>query len=385
MRRSESFTYLYVVRLGTLVKIEESKPIGTVMRIALISTPFLAVPPQRYGGTELIVHELAEGLVNRGHDVELFATGDSRTSAELRFLYPEAQWPPETLADLNHAAWAMQQVVDGGPFDIIHAHSAVALACSRFIPDVPMVYTIHHVRDEQLSAFYRFYTAPNYIAISEDQRRREVPLPKVTVIHHGLNPARFQFTSRPSGDYVCFIGRFSEIKGPHTAIDAARLAEVPIRIAGETHPPDAYWEVATLEPRLAQPHVTKLGPIGQTAKAALLCQARAFLAPVTWNEPFGLVLIEAMLSGCPVVAFPRGSIPELVEDGVTGFIARSFEHMVELIRPGGAVDGIDRVRCRQRAVERFSADRMVDEHVALYERIRNPAALMRRSSDSRVA
>jgi glycosyltransferase involved in cell wall biosynthesis len=355
------------------------------MRIALISTPFLAVPPQRYGGTELIVHELAEGLVRRGHDVELFATGDSRTSADLRFLYPEAQWPPETLADLNHASWAMQQVVESGPFDIIHAHSAVALACSRFIPNVSMAYTIHHVRDEQLSAFYRFYPDPQYIAISEDQRGRELGLPRVTVIHHGLDPANYRYSSRAGGNYVCFIGRFSEIKGPHVAIDAARIAGVPIRVAGEVHPPDVCWAAAELEPRLGEAHVTNVGSVGQPEKAPLLCQARALLAPVAWNEPFGLVLIEAMLSGCPVVAYPRGSIPELVEDGVTGFIARSFEHMVELIRPGGAVDAIDRVRCRQRAVERFSADRMVDQHVALYERIRKPSASMRRSPDSLVA
>ena len=355
------------------------------MRIALISTPFLAVPPRRYGGTELIVHELAEGLVQRGHDVELFATGDSETSADLRFLYPEAQWPPETLTDLNHASWAMEQVVRSGAFDIIHAHSAVALACSRFAPNVPMAYTIHHVRDEQLSAFYRFYPEPQYIAISRDQCKREVPLPRITVIHHGLDPANFQYTSDPKGDYVCFIGRFAEIKGPHTAIDAARAAAVPIHVAGEAHLPDKRWAVAELEPRLQQAHVTSLGPIGQSAKSSLLCQARALLAPVTWNEPFGLILIEAMLSGCPVVAFPRGSIPELIENGVTGFIATSFEQMVELIRPGGAVDSIDRLLCRRRAVERFSADRMVDEHVALYERIRNPAASMRRSIDSRVA
>lgn len=360
-------------------------PVQTVMRIALISTPFLAVPPRRYGGTELIVHELAEGLVRRGHHVELFATGDSRTSAELRFLYPEAQWPPETLADLNHASWAMQQILEGGPFDIIHTHSAVALACSRFVPHVPMVYTIHHVRDEQLSTFYRFYKNPQYIAISEDQRRREMSLPHMVVIHHGLDPARYQYTARPTGDYVCFIGRFARIKGPHTAIDAARCAGLTIRIAGEVHPPDQQWVKAELEPRLREVHVTDLGPIGQPAKASILTNARALLAPVEWNEPFGLVLIESMLSGCPVVAFARGSIPELIEDGVTGFIATSFEHMVELIRPGGAIESIDRVRCRQRAVERFSADRMVADHVALYERIGNPAAHTSRSADSRVA
>jgi glycosyltransferase involved in cell wall biosynthesis len=151
------------------------------------------------------------------------------------------------------------------------------------------------------------------------------------------------------------------------------------------HVPDAPWAETELAPRLRESHVTDLGPVGQPAKASLLTHARALLAPVEWNEPFGLVLIEAMLSGCPVVAFPKGSIPELVEDGVTGFVAKSFEHMVELIRPGGAIETIDRFRCRQRAVERFSADRMVDDHVALYERIRHAAASTRLSSDARVA
>jgi glycosyltransferase involved in cell wall biosynthesis len=354
------------------------------MRIALISTPFLAVPPRLYGGTELIVHELVEGLIQRGHDVHLFATGDSRTAAQLSFLYPEAHWPPETLADLNHASWAIREVTEHGPFDIVHAHSAVALACSRFVPDMRLVYTIHHHQDEQLSAFYRFFQTPRYIAISEDQRRREVPLRHVEVIHHGLDPAKYSCTTRPTGDYVCFIGRFSRTKGPHTAIDAARRAGVPIRVAGEVHPPDEPWVNFELRPRLRQAHVTDLGPVPLSVKAPLLCNARALLAPIEWNEPFGLVLIEAMLSGCPVVAFPKGSIPELIEDGVTGFLARSFAHVVELIRPGGAVETFDRMRCRQHAVEKFSADRMVNDHVALYERISNPASPNGRRAESRV-
>src|SRR5688572_10819956 len=157
------------------------------MRIALISTPFVSVPPSLYGGTELIVSELAEGLVRRGHHVELLATGDSTTSAALRSLYREAQWPPMMLADLNHVSWAMQQIRQRGPFDVIHAHSAVALACARLLPDVPMVYTLHHARDEELSAFYRYFADPTYNAISEDQRRREVPLCHVHTIHHGLD------------------------------------------------------------------------------------------------------------------------------------------------------------------------------------------------------
>jgi glycosyltransferase involved in cell wall biosynthesis len=338
------------------------------VRIALISTPFLSVPPRLYGGTELVVYELADGLVRMGHDVELFATGDSRTRATLRSLYAETQWPPDPLADLNHVSWAMEEIGLRGPFDVIHAHSAAALACARFVPGSPMVYTIHHARDESLSAFYRHFPEAHYIAISEDQRCREVPLRHIQVIHHGLDPARYQCSSS-LGAYVCFIGRYSRVKGPHTAIDVARDARVVIRMAGEVHQPDELWADVELRPRLAQPHVAELGPIGIAVKARLLARARALLAPIEWNEPFGLVLIEAMLSGCPVVAFPMGSVPELVEEGLTGFIATSPAHMTELIRPGGAVDRFDRARCRERASERFSAERMVADHVALYERI----------------
>ncbi len=344
------------------------------MRVALISTPFVAVPPRMYGGTELVVAELAEGLVARGHDVELFATGDSRTTAELRALYAQAQWPPQMLTDLNHVSWAMQQVADRGPFDVVHAHSAVALACARLVPGVPLVYTLHHERDEQLSGFYRFCGDAHYVAISDDQRRREIELGDVTVIHHGLDPDKYQFSHEAAGDYVCFVGRLARVKGPHTAVRAAVAAGVPIRVAGNVHPPDEAWASAVLRPMLGGPNVRELGPIGLDEKAPLLRDARALLAPIEWNEPFGLILIEAMLSGCPVVAFARGSVPELIEEGVTGFVARSPEHIAELIRPGGPVDRFDRARCRRRAVERFSRDRMVDEHVALYERLTHRSA-----------
>ena len=356
------------------------------MRIALVSTPFLPVPPRLYGGTELIVAELADGLVRRGHEVELFATGDSVSEARLHSLYPAAQWPPTMLDDLNHVSWAMQQISQRGPFDLIHAHSAVALGCARLLPGVPLAYTLHHPRDEELSRFYQCCPDAHYIAISDDQRRREVPLRHVHVIHHGLDPERYRVPAQPLGDHVCFIGRYSRVKGPHTAIDVARHAGVPIRVAGEVHSADEAWARSELAPRLAQPHVTNLGPIGLPGKATLLAGARALLAPIEWHEPFGLILIEAMLSGCPVVAFRMGSVPELVEHGITGFIANCADQMVELIRPGRAVDRFDRVRCQQRAAERFSADRMVEDHIALYERVRTSPASPRprRRPDSRL-
>lgn len=345
------------------------------MRIALVSTPFVAVPPHSYGGTELVVHELAEGLVERGHDVVLFATGDSVTSAELRALYPTAQWPPEMLTDLNHVSWAMQQIAEHGPFDVVHAHSAVALGCARLLQNVPVVYTLHHERDPNLSAFYSYCPHVHYVAISHDQRRREIPLGSVDVIHHGLAAGKYECTRKPAGDYVCFVGRLSRVKGPHTAIDVAARAGLPIRVAGGVHPPDERWVNEHLRERLAEPHVEYVGVVGLDEKRPLLRDARALLAPIEWNEPFGLILIEAMLSGCPVVAFGRGSVPELVEQGVTGFIARSADEMVDLIRPGGPLDSFDRLRCRSRACQRFSRERMIAQHIALYERVARTVAL----------
>lgn len=337
------------------------------MRIAMISTPFLAAPPKKYGGTELVVYELVEGLVERGHDVVLFATGDSSTSAELRFAYPEAQWPPNSAADIYHVSSAMDQIAKGD-FDLVHAHSAVALGFSRLLPDIPLVYTIHHHRVGELSDFYQHFPRTHYVAISQRQKELEIPLPNCDVIYHGLDPSRFECADA-ADDYVCFIGRFSREKGPDIAIDVARNAGLPIYMAGEAHVPDVEFAKVEMEPRLKQSHVRYIGPVGVAEKIPLLKNSRALLAPITWEEPFGLILSEAMLCGCPVIAFRRGSTPELVENGITGYLVSSAEEMADIIRPGGKLDSFDRQRCRTHAITRFSRDRMVADHLRLYNQI----------------
>ncbi|HSA56141.1 MAG TPA: glycosyltransferase family 4 protein [Gemmatimonadaceae bacterium] len=344
------------------------------MRIALVSTPFVSVPPADYGGTELVVHELAEGLVDRRHDVVVFATGDSCSRAEVRACFSRAVWPPEHFTDLDHTAWAMHQIARDGGFDIVHAHTAPALAWARFLDPVPLVYTLHHERVRELSRYYAAHPEVHFVAISEDQHQREIPLPRMAVIRHGVEPRLYEWRAR-AHDYVCFIGRLAPVKGVHVAIDVAGAAGLEIRVAGSVHAEDAAWAARVLAPRLARPYVHQLGRVGMAKKVPLLRDARALLAPIDWEEPFGLVLVEAMLSGCPVVAFARGSVPELVEPGVTGFVAHSAEEMAEIIAPGGPVEHFDRWRCRQRAAARFNSGRMVDEYEELYERIlsRRPA------------
>lgn len=339
-----------------------------MLRIAMISTPFIPVPPRDYGGTELVVHELVEGLLDRGHQVTLFATGDSQTRATLQALYEEAVWPPEPFTELDHVSWAMRQAAKDG-YDLAHAHSPAALALGRLAPDLPLVYTLHHAQEPVLSGYYAHFPGVDFVYISQDQCRRETGTERSTVIHHGLNPARYQCSERAQ-PYVCFVGRLSREKGPVTAMDAAARAGVPILMAGSIHPPDQAYVEAKVLRRLTRPEVTWMGPIGPDRKMPLLRDARALLAPIEWNEPFGLIIIEALLSGCPVVAFGRGSVPELVEHGVTGFVASSENDMVELIRPGGPVDRLDRRRIREIAVRRFDRSRMVAE----YERVYHAAA-----------
>jgi glycosyltransferase involved in cell wall biosynthesis len=336
-----------------------------MLRIAMISTPFIPVPPRDYGGTELIVHELVEGLLDRGHQVTLFATGDSQTRATLQALYDEATWPPEPFTELDHVSWAIRQAADGG-FDVMHAHSPCALALARLAPGLPLVYTIHHAQEPVLSRYYARFTGVDYVCISRDQCRRETAAEGCTVIHHGLDAGRYQWSGRAE-PYVCFVGRLAREKGPVTAIDAAARAGVHLRMAGSIHPPDQPYVEAKVLRRLGGQGVTWMGPIGPDRKIPLLRDARALLAPIEWNEPFGLILIEALLSGCPVVAFGRGSVPELVEDGVTGFVAASEDDMVELIRPAGPVDALDRGRIREIAVRRFDRTRMVADYERVYD------------------
>jgi glycosyltransferase involved in cell wall biosynthesis len=334
------------------------------MRIALIAPPFIEVPPRRYGGTELFIGNLARDLYARGHDVIVYANGDSRLPCEVRSIYDHADWPPAhpvrcQLKNADHTAWALRDAASSA--DIIHLNDLVGLPMTRFI-DVPVVLTIHHPHEPVLTEQYVRYPDVHYVAIADWLARLE-PMPRMTVVPHGIPVSDYVFSGEKD-DYVAFLGRMAPCKGPHLAIDAARRAGVRIKLAGEQQPVfREYWE-KEIVPRLADPMVEYIGEADFETKNALLSRARALLFSILWEEPFGLVMIEAMACGTPVIAFPGGSVAEVVSDGINGWICRDVDEMAECIK---ALD-IPARRCRDYVEARYSVSTMTDAYVDLYSR-----------------
>ena len=336
------------------------------MKVALLSTCALATPPRKYGGTELVVAELAKGLSNLGHQVTVFATGDSRVEGSLRYHFEQPIWPPNELAETRHASFAWREVARFlSDFDVVHINHGAALRFHLHVP-VPTVMTIHHARVDELVEHYRAFDGVEYVAISERQAQIIPELKVSRVIHHGLDPSLYTQGSGDGG-YVAFLGRFAQEKAPHLAIDAARKAGMRLRIGGTYHEVGVDYYAREMQPRLASADdVECCGELGHDAKVELLRGAAALLFPIQWEEPFGLVMIESMLVGTPVIAFRHGSAPEVVEEGVTGFLVDNAEQMAQRI---GELGRIDRERCRERARSRWSSSRMAREYVELYEKV----------------
>lgn len=334
------------------------------MRIALVSTCALATPPKAYGGTELVVAELSHGLTELGHDVVVYATGDSRPHGRLRALVPAPVWPPSAEAAARHARFALDEIARSD-FDIVHVNDWAALPYVHRLT-VPCVATLHHQRDEQPIEVYAS-TGAALVAISQRQADLAPELSFAAVIHHGLDPSLYA-EGDGRGGYAAFLGRFAPEKGTHHAIDAAVRAGVALRLGGAAHAVAQRYFDREVAPRIERyrAKVSWLGELALGPKTELLRGARALLMPIDWEEPFGLVMIESMFVGTPVIAFPRGSVPEVVEEGITGFMVQNVDEMAARLR---ALDGFDRARCRARAIERFSYRRMARDHVALYERL----------------
>lgn len=329
------------------------------LRVALISTCALTTPPRGYGGTELVVAELARELDSLGHDVTVFATRDSTCVGARGATFDRPVWPPDDLSELRHASAAWCEIAVHGDFDVVHVHHAQALPFAPLL-SIPTVATIHHDRVSSLCEHYAAHEDVSFVAISHRQAALAWEVPFRAVVHHGLDPDRYP--EGRGGESLAFLGRFAPSKAPHVAIDAARRAGVLLRLGGDAHAPEREYFEREVAPRLG-PGVEWLGELDHPRKVDLLASSRAMLFPIQWEEPFGLVMIESMLVGTPVVAFDCGAVSEIVDDGITGFVVHTLEEFERRIHD---VANIDRRRCRAVAREKWSAARMAKQYVDVY-------------------
>lgn len=360
-----------------------SKGKATVgMRIAQIAPLQLAVPPANYGGTERCIYNLTEALVMLGHDVTLFATGDSHTSARLVASVPHAiNFDPETDVVAYHIAHLTEVYRQASQFDIIHSHlDSLTLPFAAACP-TPTAITLHGRLDTpEARRVLRANPAANYIAISESQRRQVPDVNWTGTIHHAVNLDSFTFYPEP-GDYLAFVGRMSPQKGPVEAIRIAKMTGVPLKIAAKVDASERDFFETVVRPLLDDPLIEWLGAVDEQHKQALMGHALAVVLPINWPEPFGMVFIEALAVGTPVLTCPRGSVPELLKDGVTGFIRETPEELAEVV---GKIGRISRRGCREYVRKKFDVLQMALKYVNAYSAVlqrRKPFKLLPEPAD----
>lgn len=338
------------------------------MRIAQVAPLIESVPPKHYGGTERIVSYLTEELVRAGHEVTLFASGDSVTKARLIAPFQRSVRKNDRCKDPMARELVLKDhvVEHAHEFDVIHFHTGyLHFPVSRYLP-VPHMTTMHGRLDlpDLVPLYQRFRDVP-VISISDSQR---TPLPWANwqaTIYHGLPRELFKFYPN-RGEYLAFLGRISPEKRADRAIEIAKRVNMRLKIAAKVDRADRRYFKRVIEPLLNDPHVEWVGEITDQQKNDFLGNAYALLFPIDWPEPFGLVMIEAMACGTPVVAYEAGSVPEVMEDGVTGFIVRELDQAVEATR---RVHDLNRARCREVFEKRFTASRMANDYINLYEQM----------------
>jgi glycosyltransferase involved in cell wall biosynthesis len=335
------------------------------MRIAIIASPFIPVPPIRYGGTELFIANLAEALKAMGETVVVYSNGESTVDGELRWRYRESEWPLKSelagmTKELDHLAWALQDAAED--CDIIHINSAPAVAFSRFIPR-PFVCTLHHPFERPLNDLYERSPQISYVAISNHQAvlHRNI---NVQTIHHGIDLTKYRLQTQKDG-YLCFLSRITPLKGTHTAIEIAKKAGIPLKIAGEIQPIFRDYYEAKVKPHIDGRFIEFVGEADLEMKNQLLGGAMGMLFPIHWEEPFGLVMIESMACGTPVFAFRGGAVPEVICQDVSGSICTSVDQMVSCIQR----KQFDPVTIRSWVEQMFSADVMAAKYLECYRRI----------------
>jgi glycosyltransferase involved in cell wall biosynthesis len=364
---------------------------GADMKIAQIAPPWLAIPPKTYGGTESVVADLIEEQIALGHDVTLFAPGDARTSARLvSYISRSLREEGVPWVDSFKAYYFLQRSIEAASsqdFDIIHMHlSAPAdlylfpLSANLTTPHVTTLHSrfpfdrVQSWRGDADTYFLeRWGASVPLVAISESARREVPPAANVVgVVYNGISTKQYGPSTKARGDYLAWLGRFTPDKGPHLACEAARRAGKLLILAGtidRAQQESMRYFHEVIEPLIDNQHVRYIGPANRKQKIDLFSRAYGFLNPIEWEEPFGMVMIEAMALGCPVISFSRGAAPELVLQGETGFLVQNLEEMVERIPQ---LAQIDRERTRQHVERSFSARVMADHYVRLYQRLRYP-------------
>lgn len=338
------------------------------MKIAQIANIAEPVPPKKYGGTERVVYALTEELVRRGHEVTLFASGDSITAGKLVSVY-SSSLRKARIADpyglnplaLHHIGIAYQKQHE---FDIIHDHNWLISMPTANVVQTPVVMTMHGALDVINKHLFVDFKNIHYVTVSKAQQEPLNQSISAEVVHNGLPMQSYPF-SKEAENYLLFVGRISMQKGLHHAIQIAKYLRLPLLIAAKLDKEEKSYFKKYIEPHLSS-DIRWIGEVDEEERNRLMSRALCLLHPVTWREPFGLTVIEAMACGCPVVAFNRGAVPELIHDGKTGYIVEDVEEMITAVKN---IKKIQRQDCREYALEKFSVTRMADKYEALYQRI----------------
>lgn len=338
------------------------------MRIAQIAPLVERIPPKKYGGTERIVHALTEELVMRGHEVTLFATGDSITTARLSSVYHRAlrEVRMQDIYGLNYYTMlnigtAYQRQAE---FDIIHDHNGFISLPTANIASTPVIMTMHGPFTPENRTLFQTLRNPYQVTISNAQSYAVPNLHHAGTVYNGLVMEHYPFSEEHDG-YLLFVGRISIEKGIHNAVQAARALGLRLIIAAKLDPVDQPYFRQYIEPYLSD-EITWIKEVEEEERNRLMSRAMCLLHPVTWREPFGLTMIEAMACGCPVISFNKGSVPELVKNGETGFIVEDVEGLIDAVQNIGT---IDRNACRTHALSSFNASKMTDGYEELYDKI----------------
>jgi glycosyltransferase involved in cell wall biosynthesis len=354
---------------------------GGRLRIALLAPPWIPIPPPGYGGIELVIAELAGGLVRHGHDVSLLAAPGSRSPARVVPLLERdhADQMGETLFDVDHVGRALEVIDDaagrGRPFDIVHDHSGFILVAIGDRVDVPVLHTLHGPFTPETSAFYRRHADKVWLSgLSEAQLAAGPPgLRSVGAIPNPINLRAWPL-ERSKGEYLLWMGRMSESKGPHRAITAARRAGRPLILAGPVQAGQREFFEREVQPHIDCQRVFYVDEVGGERKRELFAHAAALLMPIRWPEPFGMVMIEAMACGTPVIAFPEGSAPEVVVHGRSGFLVDDEAEMASAV---DRLDELDPAQCRAAVAERYDVDVVTSAYEGAYRKVIEARATQR--------